>query len=92
MSDPLAQARAPFICLGVEEGSSLDGDCFADTPGYPRKERLDVQMIAQAMTNEPIQSRWRILRKAAFRGIFIDVARALMSPRPEIPPEIPRRW
>lgn len=73
--------------------SSLDGACFADTPEYPSKERIDMQMIAQATTNnESLRSRLGTLRKAATRGIAADIARALLTPRPGIPPQIPRRW
>ena len=72
--------------------SSLDGACFADTPEYPRKDRVDVQLIAQAATNAPVRSRWRLLRQAASRGVVLDVACALLTPRPRISPEIPRRW
>lgn len=73
--------------------SSLEGGCFADTPEYFRKERLTMQIIAQATTNELSKDSVKcLLRRAAVRGARWKVLRALLAKRATIPEGIPRRW
>jgi len=73
--------------------SSLEGGCFADTPGYSIEERLKIQIIAQATTNELSRNSVRnLLRRAAVRGARLEVLRALLAKRTRIPKGIPRRW
>lgn len=73
--------------------SSLQGGCFADTPGYVKDDRLKVQMIAQAATNELNRHSVRdFLIQSVRMGVFWRVLGALVSKRPRVPRETPRRW
>jgi radical SAM superfamily enzyme YgiQ (UPF0313 family) len=73
--------------------SSLEGGCFADTPEYSREERLRLQIIAQATTNElSIGSVADILRRAGVHGALVKAMPALLANRPRIPKQTPRRW
>lgn len=73
--------------------SSLEGGCFADTPEYSREERLKLQIIAQATTNElSIESVAGILRRAVAHGALLKTIPVLQAGRPRISKKIPRRW
>lgn len=73
--------------------SSLEGGCFADTSEYSREERLRLQIIAQATTNElSIESVTDILRRAVAHGALVKALPALLASRPRISKMIPRRW
>lgn len=76
----------------VAEESSLDGKCTADTPEYPALERLRMQLLAQATTNEVWRHLPYFLTRGARLGILWDAVRALTIPRPRIPRGIRRRW
>jgi len=73
--------------------SSLQGGCFADTPQYSRGERLKMQLVAQATTNELTRHSVReLLVKSVQQGAVWRVMMSMLSPRPAIPRWIPRRW
>lgn len=73
--------------------SSLQGGCFADTPEYSKGDRLKMQLVAQASTNELTRHTVRELLVRAFQlGIVGRVLSAMLSKRPVIPSDIPRRW
>jgi radical SAM superfamily enzyme YgiQ (UPF0313 family) len=73
--------------------SSLQGGCFADTLEYTRIERLRTQVIAQATTNAlTVYSVINLLSRARAHGVLLRVLQAMLSKRPTIPKEIPRRW
>jgi radical SAM superfamily enzyme YgiQ (UPF0313 family) len=73
--------------------SSLQGGCFADTPEYSKDDRLKVQLVAQASTNELTRHSFReLLLKSLQLGVFGRVLLSMLSKRPAIPMGIPRRW
>jgi len=72
--------------------SSLEGGCNADTPEYPKLERLRMQLIAQATTNEIPWIPLGMLNRCLSLGVFLRVVRAFLSQRPKVPRGVPRRW
>lgn len=81
-----------ILAANVAEESSLDGGCFADTPAYPALERVRMQVVAQASTNERARN-WRyLLSRGARLGVLGRVCRAMTLERPTIPAAAERRW
>ena len=75
------------------EESSLKGGCFADTPEYSNLDRLKIQLIAQASTNEiNLKSMVGYLYKSVQLSIFWRIIKSLASKRPTIHKDIHRRW
>lgn len=73
--------------------SSLLGACYADTLEYSRHDRMKVQLIAQATTNElTIISIAHLLVKSIKLGAMPSVIKAMFSKRPNISKSVPRRW
>lgn len=73
--------------------SSLQGGCYADTPEYSRMDRLRMQVIAQATTNElTVRTVINFLWRGKNHGVLFRVLQAILSKRPAIPKEVPRRW
>lgn len=88
-----------FSCKGkiysdnAFQKSSLQGGCFADTNVYTRMERMRTQVIAQATTNElTVNTIINLLLRGISYGVLFRVIQAMLSKRPTIPKEVPRRW
>ena len=81
-----------ILSPNVAEESSLDGNCYADTLDYPAIERLRMQTVAQASTNERSRHWKHLVRRGVELRALPRVVRALTLPRPRIPATAERRW
>ena len=86
-------ANGTIYASNAFKESSLKGGCFADTPEYSNIDRLKMQLIAQASTNElTLKSVPYYLYKSVQLFIFWRMIKSLASKRPTIHKNIPRRW
>jgi len=88
-----------FLCNGTIYSentfneSSTQGNCLADTPEYSKLDRVKMRLIAQATTNELKKGSVKgLLLEAIHFGVFWHVLKGVLTTRPNIPGNIPRRW
>lgn len=86
------QKNGTIYTENAMDTSSLEGGCYADTQEYPKLERLRMQLIAQATTNEIPWIPLGMLNRGLSLGVFLRVVRAFLSQRPKVPRGVPRRW
>ncbi len=91
MYDYFARAGR-ILSPNVAEESSLGGNCHADTETYPAIDRLRMQVVAQASTNEVSRNWPYFMYRGTKLRVLPKVLSAMTLPRPAIPRDVERRW